>query len=266
MQIWLTGASGFLGRAVSREAAQYGHDIATLTRRPDNQGWVDPIPKDATCIHLAADNIITQTNDNVDSIAVQSQALVDGLLGSDVRRIVFASSAAVYGDRDERPHSETDPTRPRGDYAKAKVAVERLLALAGGHAWARIANVYGPGMSTKNVFSDCFAQLDGDGPIKVRDPNAVRDYIHVSDVARGLLALALSPHIGAMNLGTGVGTSVADLVALLLVVAGRTDRVAPTVKAAGSSLVLDPGLAHRKIGWRAGISLQNGLRELVHGS
>ncbi len=266
MQIWLTGASGFLGRAVSREAAQYGHDIATLTRRPDNQGWVDPIPKDATCIHLAADNIVTQTDDNADSIVAQSQALVDGLLRADVGRIVFASSAAIYGDRDERPHSETDPPRPQGRYAKAKVAVERLLALAGGHAWARIANVYGPGMSAANVLSDCLAQLDGDGPIVVRDPNPVRDYIHVSDVARGLLALALSQHTGAMNLGTGVGTSVADLVTLLLVVAGQTDRAAPTANAAGSSLMLDPGLAQRKTGWRAEISLQNGLRELVHGS
>jgi len=271
----VTGASGFIGRAVCIELVQRGHTVYAISRtkvveiaRVKNV-YVDAYdrfhgPDQAICIHLAGVSRAS-TSSGVQTVLKEAVILARCIVNSRVSRVVFASSALVYGDAQTWPRREDEPVNPRSPYAVVKRAVEEVF-LAHGHVVARIANTYGVGMSTTNVLSDLLRQIPGEGEVRVRDTAPVRDYIHVRDIARGLADLALGASEGIYNLGTGIGTSVGELAALLLMQAGEEARqVVPLVHGDRPSwLVLDPSRMKTTFGWEPTVSLLQGLKDLLN--
>jgi nucleoside-diphosphate-sugar epimerase len=178
---------------------------------------------------------------------------------------VLPSTAHVYGTALERPARETDAPRPGGAYVKTKLAAEALLAkacargrLAG--AAARLANVYGPGVSAATVAGTVLAQLRKGREPKVRDLTPARDFLFVDDAAEGLIRLGLAARPGkclVVNVGTGKGVSVARLVETARRAAGRRPRAIKAAK--GSSLVLDDRRLARLTRWTPPTSLRRGL-------
>lgn len=269
----VTGASGFIGRAVCAELQRWGVLVSAVGRAPDpNMPGVPYLrvaayedvraPQDAVCLHLAGENNAKRSA-SFPGAADEAVALARHLVQDRFARIVFASSALVYGDGSPEPRRETDPVAPRGAYAVMKRAVEAVF-LGQGHVAARLANVYGPGMAATNIVSDILTQIPGAGPIRVHDASPVRDYLHLDDVAAGLAALALGDATGIFNLGTGVGTSVGQLAACLATIAGEEGReVLSEVTPRPTALVVDPHKMGEVFGWRARVGLADGLRALV---
>ncbi len=194
-----------------------------------------------------------------------------------VRKVVFASSSAVYGDGVELPTSEAAATRPLSPYGVNKLASERLLDCYGsnwGLAWAafRFFNVYGPRQHPGSPYSgviSVFARralagepltIDGDG-------RQSRDFVFVSDVARALVDACLKDvATGAIiNLGTGLETSIDDLARLILQLTGATSDLRH-----GSSRVGDIrrsvariDRARETLGYEPAVRLRDGLSQTL---
>jgi UDP-glucose 4-epimerase len=185
-----------------------------------------------------------------------------------VQRIVFASSAAVYGKPEQIPLTEGAATRPLSPYGVAKLAAERYLSLFhelfGLEAIVlRYANVYGPRQDAHGeagVVSIFVNQvLTGDQPVIHGDGGQTRDFVYVADIARANLA-ALQPEAksGIYNVGSGTGTSISKL--FELVATGRVrPRHGPTRPGDIRHSVLDPSVIEQAFGWRVETRLAEGL-------
>jgi UDP-glucose 4-epimerase len=184
-------------------------------------------------------------------------------------QVVFASTGgAIYGECD-RPASEDAPRRPLSPYGVSKLAGEEYLAaynrLYGtSHVSLRFGNVYGPRQDPHGeagVVAIFFGRLAAaERPRIFGDGSQTRDYVYVGDVARATLAAAGKG--GVFNVATGIETSVLELYELCRLVAG-SDLEAERADARLGELqrsVLDVTRADRKLGWRAEVGLEEGLR------
>jgi UDP-glucose-4-epimerase GalE len=211
-----------------------------------------------------------------------SLALFDAMRDVGVDRIVFSSTCATYGTPASTPIRETAPQLPVNPYGETKLAIERALH------W------YGQAYGLRSVSLRYFnaAGADPDGEIgEMHDPEthlvplvlqtalgdrshldvygtdyptpdgtAIRDYIHVQDLAdahlRAFEHLGAGKQSAALNLGTGHGHSVREVVRVAEAVGGRPVRCRDTARRPGDppALVADPSLAAELLGWRARMS------------
>jgi UDP-glucose 4-epimerase len=184
-------------------------------------------------------------------------------------RIVFASTGgAIYGECEE-PAPETAPRSPLAPYGTSKLAGEEYLAtynrLHGSeHTSLRYGNVYGPRQDPHGeagVVAIFLGRLaSGEAPHVFGNGRQERDYVFVEDVARATLA-ALERQAGVFNVGTGVATSVLELLAACLRVTGVEVEAVFDPPRLGElrRSVLDPGLAARELAFRARTELDEGL-------
>lgn len=194
-----------------------------------------------------------------------------------VRAVVFASSAAVYGDDAPAPTSETAPQKPVSPYGINKLASEHFLrcyhVTHGLTTTAfRFFNVYGPRQDQNSYYSgviSIFARqaLQNDTLTIFGDGQQTRDFIFVDDVARALVftCLNISGDNGAINLGTGRETTIEALAHQLINLTGATSRIEWRPRRAGDIYrsVADISCAERRIGFRPATSLVEGLQQTL---
>jgi UDP-glucose-4-epimerase GalE len=205
-------------------------------------------------------------------------ALVRSLISNGVNRIVFSSSAAVYGNPESVPVTEESALRPESVYAETKSVVERFLSscdaiglrsvslryfnAAGASADASIGEDWS--MSQNLVPLVMKAILGFSGPLNVfgndyptPDGTCIRDYIHVDDLAdahvKALDYLSTGGKSLACNVGTGKGTSVLDVLNLAEQVSGRKVPYNIVGRRSGDpvSVYADPTLIRALLGWKA---------------
>lgn len=228
--VLLVGATSPIGTAVAAELRQRGWSVTGTSTRPiDGMRVLDIDDGDQVraaleaerpdaVISLASPVLSADAHPDIDARAAQSLERLHRLSGqAGVRSFVFASSAAVYGTSHATPRAEGDDPEPASRYAALKLACESVLeagARPGGSTTAlRIFNVYGPGLRSSLVnrmFSDA-----GEPPAVYDTAHFVRDYVHVTDVARAFAAAVMEDKSGyaLVNVGTGIGTSNAALLA-----------------------------------------------------
>jgi len=208
-------------------------------------------------------------------------ALLEAMDSAGVRTIVFSSSATVYGDPDRLPISEDHPTRAVNPYGQTKLICENILSdlAAAGQAWRvsllRYFNPVGahpsgligedPQGRPTNLMPIVAGVARGDRPhlevfgrdYPTADGTAVRDYLHVVDLAEGhvaaLNALGDGDPLQVFNLGTGRGTSVLELVAAFEEATGQPIPSVDAERRSGDVAVLYAAVekAERELGWRA---------------
>lgn len=210
---------------------------------------------------------------------VRSRALIAAAIAGGVKRFVFSSTAAVYGEGSDEPLSEDTPLDPVSPYGASKLMTERMLADAAkaydfAYAALRYFNVAGAdpkgraGQSTARathlikVASEAAIgkrdelQMYGED-YPTRDGTCVRDYIHVSDLAKAhVLALDHLAKTGTSivaNCGYGRGASVKEVISSVKRVSGVDFKVAQAPRRAGdpASLVANPTKARETLGWTA---------------
>lgn len=266
MRIVVTGASGFIGGALVDVLAQDEHaEAVAVARRPlSAPPGVECVrvrdygqaPGGDVLVHLAESPAVDAASDAPGANVLNS--LFDGRYG----RAIYASTQLVYGDATARPHLPSEAVVPSNPYTiRKRQREEQLLAFGG--AVARLANVYGPGMTMGTVVSDILAQIPGTGPINVGNEDAVRDFVWVSDVAAGLAAMAHGTATGIFNLGTGLGTTVLDVARLALDRAGEPARHVQAAAHRPSAIVVDIAATTAAFGWRPAVPLAAGLAKLI---
>lgn len=267
MKIFITGGNGFIGHHVAVQAIAAGHAV-TVHRHEEADVRdayaitvaVENAAPDAV-IHLAA---ITPSADPARMAEVNIVGLLNTLAAcrlAGVSRFVFASSGgAIYGSVDH-PVSEEHPLRPQSAYGLSKLAGEQYLEwFARQHGITavslRLGNVYGPGQTT-GVHAEFERRMERGNTIHIHgDGTQVRDYVHATDVASAFVA-SLTAHLTnpftAINIGTGIGTTVNDIVGRL-----RWSRKWPAVSEVEyhasrpgeiQSSLLACGKASRLLGW-----------------
>lgn len=196
-----------------------------------------------------------------------------------VRKVVFASSASVYGMADEFPTTERqNPYNNRTLYGAAKAFGEGLLRSFNDmygldYAAFRYFNVYGPGMDLHGKYTEVLIRwMDriarGEPPVVFGDGLQTMDFVHVDDVARANILGAVMPVTDTVfNIGAEIETSLRELAAQLAKVMGREDLVPVHV---GDNPVnpvrrrlADTNLARHALGFETRVSLEDGLRDLV---
>ena len=190
-----------------------------------------------------------------------------------VRKLVFASSAAVYGEMRTLPIREDHPCEPEAPYGASKLGAEKAcLAYAKAHdldaVCLRLFDVYGPGQRFDlygGVVPTFVHRLLQGGALTVYgDGEATRDFVHVRDVVQACLRAALAPRAaGTYNIAGGRGTTIKRLASLL----GRTLGVAPEIEHADARpgdvrhRLADTSAAGRAFGFEPRIGLEEGLVE-----
>jgi UDP-glucose 4-epimerase len=184
------------------------------------------------------------------------------------RRVVMASTAAVYGDPRDIPTSEMAPIAPLSPYGTSKAAAEWYLGqyrrLHGISTLAlRMANVYGPRQDplgeagVVSIFSGLAAS--GGRATIFGDGRQTRDYVFIDDVVAAWLAAAASDVTGALNISTGIETSVRELAEELdLAYDFAPGRVGEIERSC-----LDPSAAAEQLGWHPAVPLAAGLRRTL---
>src|SRR5512136_1677570 len=273
MNFLITGAAGFLGSHLANQLAREGHqvrgldDLSTGDSRlldPDvhfTRGDVNDRPKlwtllqEVDCVyHLAArisvpESILYPREYNTSNVG-GTVSLMEAMRDVGIRRVVLASSGAIYGDQDIQPLTEGQTPRPRSPYAVSKLAAEYYVSTIG-KLWGietvslRIFNAYGPGQhlpaSHPPVIPYFLRQALHKGSLVVHsDGNQTRDYVYVDDVVSALVAASTAPNLDGqvINVGSGKQTSVRDLVKAVLEVTGsEADVIYNSKMAAGVSLM-----------------------------
>ena len=190
------------------------------------------------------------------------------------RRIVYASSAAVYGNPARIPVSETEPTRPISEYGASKLAFEHYLGAYAArglieYAALRYANVYGPRQRSDGeagVVSIFTRQMIAGEPVTIfGDGSKTRDYVYVGDIVEATVRAASGPSGVVANVGWGREVSDLDLFRAVAAAAGYTRKptYAPDRPGDVARSCLDGSLAERTWDWRPSVPVADGVRRVV---
>jgi len=297
MNILITGAAGFLGSALANRLVQEGHSVHGLDDcssgdpaklAPEiylTRGDINDRPKLWSVLqgvdvvyHLAArvsvpESILYPRDYNITNVG-GTVTLMEAIRDVGIRRIVFASSGAVYGDQKNQACREDADLKPRSPYAVSKLAAEyyvrTISAFTNTEAVVlRIFNAYGPGQNIPPVHAPVIPtflrQAIRNGTMVINgDGSQTRDYVYVDDVISAMVAAATAPKINNMviNVGSGQAISVKDLAKKVQEVTGVKTQIVsnPRTESGISYLRADVTLAGKKLNYKPSINLETGLR------
>jgi UDP-glucose 4-epimerase len=296
MRFLITGAAGFIGSHLANRLAREGHTVRGVddlsTGDPASlsedihftRGDINDRPKlwtllqEVDCVyHLAARVLVPESvlypreynQVNVGGTVTLMEAMRD--VG--VRRVVFISSGAIYGDQLVQPVNERAVPNPRSPYAVSKLAAEYYIRTIG-ELWGietvclRVFNAYGPRQPLPPVHApvipNFLKQAAQNGTLVVSgDGNQTRDYVFVDDIVNVMVAAATAPDINQriINVGSGKDTSVRELVHLVLEVTGGTPEIvySPRSERGPARMCADLSQAREKLGYQPQVSLRQGL-------
>lgn len=298
MKILVTGGAGFIGSHLMRKLKEAGHEAVALDNLstglrenllPDmklvvmdthDKAVEDVFQKEHfdAVVHLAAQTLVSDSMTDPENDMYQNVAgtvrILECCRKYGVQRIIFSSSAATYGDVDEKalPISETLPQAPLSFYGLTKKTAEKYLELyhlAYGldYVVLRFANVYGERQGDGgeggviSIFTKRLAQ--GKGITIFGDGKQTRDFVYAGDIADGIIdALTTDAKNTAYNLSTTEETSLNELVQILSRIAGK--EITPAYDKPREGDIYRSSLNNAKaicnLGWKPKVSLEEGLR------
>ncbi|GAB49039.1 UDP-glucose 4-epimerase GalE [Mobilicoccus pelagius] len=304
MKLVVTGGAGYIGSVVTSQLLEAGHDVVVVDDL--STGHADAVPEGARLeicrihdahdllargrfdglLHFAAKSLVGESVERPEiyweNNVVGSFALFDAVRAAGIPRVVFSSTAAVYGEPEVSPITEDATPSPINPYGHSKLAVDMLLtgyakAYGIGATSLRYFNVGGargrfgerhtvethliPNVlkvpagqrESVSIFGDDYDTPDG---------TAVRDYLHVVDLGRAHLLALETSEAGThrvFNLGSGTGYSVKEVVDACREVTGHPVPATVKPRRAGdpTTLVASSERAAHQLGWRPELSLHD---------
>lgn len=308
MKLLVTGGAGYVGGVCAHVLLEQGHEVVVVDDL--STGNADGVPEGARFVegdvaregaallraerfdgvlHFAAQSLVGESVQKPEKYwhgnVVKTLELLDAMRETDTRRLVFSSTAAVYGEPEQVPIPEDAPTRPTNPYGASKLAIDHAItsySVAHGVAatslrYFNVAGAYG-GLGENRVVEthliplvlqvaaghrDSISVFGTDWPTP--DGTAIRDYIHILDLAQAHLLALDSAESGVhrvFNLGSGTGFSVREVISACARVTGRPINAVDAPRRAGDPAVLiaSSDRAVADLGWRP---KHNDLDEIV---
>jgi len=305
----VTGGAGYIGSVTSNLLLKAGHSVRILDDL--STGHRDAVPNEANLVnvdvldeerltealadvdvvlHFAGRSIVSESVKDPDLYhrvnTGGTQTLLRAMRRANVSRLVFSSTAAVYGSADVSPIVESTAKSPTNPYGESKLAAEQAIAAAtGDHLGAiclRYFNVAGAqGRFRERHFPETHvlprlldrARVAEGAPFEVygtdwhtADGTCIRDYIHVVDLAQAHCLAVLKTTVGsfeAMNLGSETGYSVLETLGAVENVTGQRIPWVSAPRRAGDPerLIASSRAAHERLGWKAERSLIDMVRD-----
>ncbi len=306
MRVVVTGGAGFIGHHIVAKLVRQGHEVTVVDNlsRPSPRGLatlkqlnVNLLKADITdyatihealrrlrpdaVVHAAALIDVAESVEEPHTYmhvnAEGTAAVARAAISADVRRVIYLSSAAVYGVPKYLPVDEGHPTKPISPYGASKLAGELVLeSLMGSlgkpeYVTLRLFNVYGPGQNPSSPYSGVITKFihavtGGKEIVIYGDGEQSRDFIHVEDVAEAVIkALTATEACVTLNIGTGTRTTINELAKLVMGVAEKEVPVkyAPPRKGDIRHSVASIEKARKVLGWEPRVGLIEGLRTLL---
>jgi nucleoside-diphosphate-sugar epimerase len=296
-RIGLIGANGFIGSAILQALIRSGvtpvalcgpsaepHPVPSgidsltcdLTDAERLKSWVSGLD---LIIHAAGPPSVQHSFEIPEEyvrVHVQgTAAVVHACHAANVGRLVYISSAEVYGRPEANPVGESHRLQARSPYAAAKIGAEKMIeAYAESFGLKAVIlrpfSIYGPNPTPESLLGTIIAMAHG-GSVRLRDLRPVRDYCYVEDLAAAVLQASclVAEKLQVFNIRTGKGTSVAHFAALVLRSMGTNlpileERSYTCPSQSGIfELVADISMARNVIGWRPETDLEEGLRHAL---
>ena len=298
----LTGGAGFIGSHLTRALIADGWQVDVVDDL--SAGSAANVPDEVELIELdlagpdAAERLPDREYDAICHLAGQASGeksfddpvadlaanaastvgLANWALTRGISTLVHASSMGVYGDPEALPVAEHSPLRPKSWYGASKESAERALMVASAHGLRtvslRMFSIYGPGQDLADLRQGMVSiflgmALRGETIVVKGSLDRVRDFVYIDDcVAAWQAALANPEAAGPINVGSGTGTSVGDMVEALVDALGFDSP--PTVEAdAGNTpgdqyaVVADVERAQSVLSWEAKHTLHDGIGAMV---
>jgi NAD dependent epimerase/dehydratase len=303
-EVLVTGAGGFIGSHLVERLVEDGASVRGLVRYSSQAslGALADLPaeareqvelvhgdlRDSGCVesaaagrdvifHLGAEVAIPYSyrapRAVVETNVVGTLNVLEAARRQQTPRLVCASTSEVYGNPASLPIAESHPLDTRSPYAASKAAAD-MLCLSFAHSYGlpvgivRPFNTYGPRQSARAVIPAILIQALAGDEIRLGSLEPVRDFTYVDDTVSGLLAFAAWEQGDGrvVNLGSGSGVSIDELVGLIGDVLGKELRVLSDpsrqrpVKSEVLRLISDPAVAASELGWHSRVDLKEGLR------
>jgi UDP-glucose 4-epimerase len=300
MHILVTGGAGFLGSALVRHLIDLGHSVRVVDdlsagdpdRVPDeasfSRGDVNDLPRlwsllqGVECVYHLAARVSVQESmrypREYNAVNVGGTvSVLEAMRDVGVKRLVFVSSGAIYGEQAQQPVHEKLPPNPLSPYAVSKLAAEQYVRTIG-QLWnfeavcLRVFNAYGPGqqlpVTHPPVIPYFIRQALGGGSLVAHGGGQqTRDFVYVDDVINALVAAATAPDVDrcVINIGSGIETSVNDLVRRIGEAVKREPHVLYSAGQGGgvSRMCADLTLARDLLGYEPRVFLEEGLCRVV---
>lgn len=299
MRILITGGAGFIGSHLANRLQQSGHFVRVLddlsSGDPDsltkginfNRGDVRDIPKLWSLLqgvdlvyHLAArvsvPASILYPREYNDVNVGGTVALLEACRDVGIKRLIFASSATVYGNQSLQPVRESIEPRPAVPYAVSKFAAEQYIFTIGKLSKfetvaLRIFNAYGPGQPLPPTHAPVIPQfvqaIMGKGSVLVNgNGEQTRDFVFIEDVVNALISAGTANGVDGqvINVGSGEETSLNGLIGKISTIANLKANVLYNTDVAGglARLVADLTKAKQLLKYNPRTSLDTGLRQL----
>jgi nucleoside-diphosphate-sugar epimerase len=276
MKTLITGASGFIGRALlkqnligdlhvsSRVSTSLPIGITGHFGDLSDQGFVKHLAeqKFKRVIHLAWEGLPNLSEENNLSNLKTSKQFLETLASSGVEDFQIAGSCLEYGDKMGKVNEEVIGEN-LSDFATTKI---KLLEFVGGlgvaYKWHRIFYSYGPFQHNTSLLSSAFLSAKSGVSFKLSNPNVSRDFIYVDDVANAMTRLFETPGVnGIFNIGSGRGTPVKDLINALNSKMGMD--VQDQNVEQSPALTADIKKITETCGWTPKVSIEQGVKKFV---
>lgn len=277
-RILVTGADGFVGRQLSPQLVAAGHEVLPVDlAQGGDVTRAETFARYANCgvtavVHLAGRVYVPASrveNEDFQRVNVEGTRQAASFAARAGARLLLVS-AYVYGVPDYLPVDERHPVRPNNPYAQSKYAAETAARASGAPLLIlRPFNLYGAGQDARFLVPTLLRQARAGNDLVVRDLSTRRDFLHSDDFCAAVLAVLGLPdwhEPRVFNVGYGCSWSVADMVALMGEILGRSLRVREEGARRAQEIkdtVADCRVLQAATGWRPQVSLRAGLARLL---